>query len=460
MRKSLWLLLILTRLAWGEIGHEFARALRGYGFFYQGCLENVRSEYCAGYRAFDVFAFLAHPGDARMRLKTSAGVMETTGNPLDLALEGDGYFVFANGLLARSGTFLHHRGKLTSLEGYQLLGSGDLPLQATALQIAADGQLSWILQNGDGKRVLGGKLALGRVPHPAWLEHRKGYLGTTAASGPVQLDAPHPRVLSGQLELCNATSLEQQKTAQALLVFAGLRAGPASSHPQRAREDLLQVMAEHDQLYRACLENLRHQTDAGYRASDIFARRGGRLRLKTTQGPLRETKSPYTIAIDGDGYFLLEGGKLSRCGSFQMNKDGELVLLEGGRLLGYADPERQESLQVVHIPADMSNLELKGDGTLMGTRLNGSGRPEWIAQIPLARVGNEGWMTQNRALLDLTPETGSVLPGVPGRDGLGVVFQGYLESSNLSAFEQIKMLHALRNYAQLLGMPLFDEYQP
>ena len=171
-----------------------------------------------------------------------------------------------------------------------------------------------------------------------------------------------------------------------------------------------------------------------------------------TQGTLRETHDPYNLAIDGEGYFVLEGGLLTRSGKFWMDKNGQLRSEDGLALMGTDG--------LVSIRADLSNVEVKGDGTIMGTALNGDGRPEQAAALLLARVSDPGWLERVGPHLKVTPESGPTRLQTPGKDGCGVVAQGYLENSNLSAIEQMKTLSALRNYARLLGMPLSDDYQP
>ena len=78
----------------------------------------------------------------------SQGLLQTTGNPLDLALQGQGFFA-VNGpsgpLYTRSGSFrLSKDGTVETQEGYgvRLAGGGSLKLQGDApLDVSADGSV-------------------------------------------------------------------------------------------------------------------------------------------------------------------------------------------------------------------------------------------------------------------------------------------------------------------------------
>ncbi|MFH1862552.1 MAG: flagellar hook-basal body protein [bacterium] len=76
----------------------------------------------------------------------------------------------------------------------------------------------------------------------------------------------------------------------------------------------------------------------------------GKLRV-LQQGPLRETGNPLDVALKGEGFFVVErGGKTaySRNGSFQLNQDGELVTLNGDRVVmkGNSQSLPNRSLQI------------------------------------------------------------------------------------------------------------------
>ena len=82
----------------------------------------------------------------------SQGTLQPTGNPLDLALDGKGFFV-VNGptgpMYTRNGAFtLSPTGAMTTADGYAVTGSGGQPIQTvdrSPIEVSADGTVQ---QNG------------------------------------------------------------------------------------------------------------------------------------------------------------------------------------------------------------------------------------------------------------------------------------------------------------------------
>jgi flagellar basal-body rod protein FlgF len=93
---------------------------------------------------------LAFVQDVGVVRDTRPGPLTTTGNPMDLAIEGPGYFVVgtAGGIrYGRSGHFrLDELGELVTADGDPVLDDGgaplNLPLDAGEISVAADGTLS------------------------------------------------------------------------------------------------------------------------------------------------------------------------------------------------------------------------------------------------------------------------------------------------------------------------------
>jgi len=135
------------------------------------------------------------------RSETQGSITET-GNPLDLAIEGPGYFEVtrANGqkALTRNGTFgVDASGTLVNSEGNRLTPPIKLPagVSASDVTIATDGTVS------AGTRKLG-QIKLVTVTSPEhMLANNGGTLTPTATSG-----APHPatgKIHQGALEASN-----------------------------------------------------------------------------------------------------------------------------------------------------------------------------------------------------------------------------------------------------------------
>jgi len=85
-------------------------------------------------------------GSEDMRVRMAQGSFAPTGNPLDLALDGSGFFVVqANGreYLTRNGHFtLNANGELVTSQGYNVLGeSGPIVLARDEVRVNAKGEM-------------------------------------------------------------------------------------------------------------------------------------------------------------------------------------------------------------------------------------------------------------------------------------------------------------------------------
>lgn len=137
------------------------------------------------------------------RLDLTPGNLQPTGNPLDLGLEGDGFFVVqtrAGARYTRNGNFqISPAGQLTTADGDPVLGEqGPLNLPSGPLAISADGTIS---QDG----AVAGKLQLVDFPPGTPL----GAEGTSYYSAPDGSAQPSLRVYvrQGMVESSNVNSV-------------------------------------------------------------------------------------------------------------------------------------------------------------------------------------------------------------------------------------------------------------
>ena len=148
-----------------------------------------------------------------------------------------------------------------------------------------------------------------------------------------------------------------------------------------------------------------------------------------TQGAVTMTGGTLDLAIEGDGFFLIEtpqGERLTRAGHFSTDARGELVTPDGYRLLDLGGAP-------VFIPADAGPISIARDGTV-----SAGGQP--LAQIGLVQPEDPATLT--RASGTLHAASGPVLP-VEG----GVVLQGFLEESNVNPIsEMARMIEVQRAY--------------
>jgi flagellar basal-body rod protein FlgG len=121
----------------------------------------------------------------------SQGTVASTGNPLDLAIQGDGFFQVQkpDGSLAytRAGAFsVNGDGKLATTQGYLISPEIQVPNDAQSVTMGADGTVSVTTAGSTAPRVVG-QLELSRFVNPAGLtsQGENLYAATPAAGEPV-----------------------------------------------------------------------------------------------------------------------------------------------------------------------------------------------------------------------------------------------------------------------------------
>ncbi len=146
------------------------------------------------------------------------GSMQTTGNSLDMALDGDGYFQvqLPGGQLGytRAGNFSRSpEGLLVTNEGYQVMPGITVPEGATQITVGTDGTVSATIAGQTEPSVLG-QLQVATFPNPSGLQSKgDNYLLETAASGAANLGVPgedgRGMVRQGMLEASNVNVVEE-----------------------------------------------------------------------------------------------------------------------------------------------------------------------------------------------------------------------------------------------------------
>lgn len=147
------------------------------------------------------------------------------------------------------------------------------------------------------------------------------------------------------------------------------------------------------------------------------------------QGMLTQTNGRFDLAIQGDGYFLIEtpaGERLTRAGSFTPNAQGDLVTADGHLLLDAGGAP-------VFVPPDAGDIGIASDGTI-----SSDGRA--MGQIGLFQPVDPLTMQREDGVMFRADS------GVEPTDGAAIL-QGYLESSNVNAILQVsRMIEVQRAY--------------
>lgn len=155
-----------------------------------------------------------------------------------------------------------------------------------------------------------------------------------------------------------------------------------------------------------------------------------------TQSTLSQTGGQFDLAIQGDGFFLVDtpqGERLTRAGSFIPSPEGELMTPDGFRLLDAGGAP-------VFVPPQTKGVAIAQDGTM-----SADGQP--VAQIGL-------WQPADP--LSLRHQTGTLFSA----DGVepveeAMILQGMLEESNVDPVSEIaRMIEVQRAYE--LGQKFLD----
>jgi len=146
------------------------------------------------------------------------GTLATTGNALDLALDGDGYFQVqlpgGQTGYTRAGNFSRSsEGQLVTTQGYAVQPPISIPEGASAVTISEDGTVSAVIA-GHAEAAQLGQITVASFANPAGLQATgDNFLMETGASGPAQIglagEAGRGHVRQGMLEGSNVNIVEE-----------------------------------------------------------------------------------------------------------------------------------------------------------------------------------------------------------------------------------------------------------
>jgi flagellar basal-body rod protein FlgG len=158
------------------------------------------------------------------------------------------------------------------------------------------------------------------------------------------------------------------------------------------------------------------------------------------QGNLTQTGNPLDIAINGNGFFqiTLPDGTTAytRDGTFQVNSQGQMVTASGYTVA-----------PAITIPADTLSITISRDG-IVSVQQSGVAAPTQVGQLQLASFINPaGLQSQGENLYLETAASGAPSTNTPGTNGLGVLNQAFLETSNVNVAEElVNMIQAQRAF--------------
>jgi len=175
----------------------------------------------------------------------SPGDYQQTENPLDMLIEGDGFFQISmpDGTItySRDGSFkMDSQGRVVTSDGYSLIPEITIPADATSINISNDGTVSVMLSGSNEPQNIG-QITLARFVNPGGLESiGKNLYRQTAASGEPVTNTPgidgFGTIAQGFLEMSNV------KTVSELVnMIVAQRAYEVNSKAIRVSDEMLQT---------------------------------------------------------------------------------------------------------------------------------------------------------------------------------------------------------------------------
>jgi len=168
-----------------------------------------------------------------------------TGNPLDMTIEGDGFFqvVKPDGEIAytRAGTFkLDSEGRIVTSNGYAVEPEITIPSDTTQITIGEDGRIN-VLQPGSNTPTEVGQMELAKFANPGGLKPVGNSLFVeTASSGAPNTGTPGSdglgTIQQGFIEMSNVDVVEEM-----IQMIVSQRAYELSSKTVQAVDEMLQM---------------------------------------------------------------------------------------------------------------------------------------------------------------------------------------------------------------------------
>lgn len=167
------------------------------------------------------------------------GSLKESGSPLDLAIEGDGFFeLITPGGIAytRDGSFQKDaNGNIVNSDGYQLMPGITIPANAVDISISKDGRVTATLPNQTNQQL--GKITLVKFTNPAGLASLgENLYAATGASGVATNAYGYGAIEQGYLENSNVEVVEEMVN-----LIVAQRAFETASKAVQASDDMMGI---------------------------------------------------------------------------------------------------------------------------------------------------------------------------------------------------------------------------
>ncbi len=158
-----------------------------------------------------------------------------------------------------------------------------------------------------------------------------------------------------------------------------------------------------------------------------------------SQGNLSQTNNSKDVAIKGQGFSSHAAGRyvcLYPRRLFRVDQNGQLVTAGGFQVQ-----------PAITIPANALSITIGRDGVVSVTQ-QGQAAPVQVGQLNLTTFMNDtGLESIGENLYIETQSSGAPNESTPGLNGAGLLYQGYVETSNVNVAEElVNMIQVQRAY--------------
>jgi flagellar basal-body rod protein FlgF len=147
-----------------------------------------------------------------------------------------------------------------------------------------------------------------------------------------------------------------------------------------------------------------------------------------SEGRLERTDAPYDLAINGNGYFVVQtaaGERYTRNGHLTLNGDGQLITDSGDPILGDGGP--------IAVTVDDGDIHIAADGTI-------SGKQGEMGKFRVVDFADERALQKEGDSLYSTAQSPTTVANAK-------IMQGTLETSNVEPVIEIsRMIDIMRAY--------------
>ncbi|MBI5057026.1 MAG: flagellar basal-body rod protein FlgF [Nitrospirae bacterium] len=148
----------------------------------------------------------------------------------------------------------------------------------------------------------------------------------------------------------------------------------------------------------------------------------GKVENDFSSGGIMSTGNPLDLAVNGEGFFSLEGNKYTRNGNFKIDSEGYLAAQDGTKVFGSGGP--------ISVQGKKINISTSGEVFVDDISVGKLKIVDFPDKTTLRKLNGGAFSTD-----------------MPGEEVKSSVSQGFLESSNVDAVkEMVQMITAIREF--------------